>query len=304
MESLLPKDCLEFLNTAPSPLLLYLLSEERTKALKSFFTGKQCCFIMSAITIAWLLDVIRILISVYSIWIVVFHLSRPSLAAIDFAKRRAALRGWEPWRSRISTPGFEMIKRVSYLLQEWEVRGWMMSEMQTHSHLNTAWDGENERQRGTWMREEASHHGVGWNRVEDRRQRAWGKCLWEEKKDDYLRNFCETKALAPSTCLDIVLTTMPPPKAIMTRFMGCTCLVMYLDFKNLPAALFVRWYKALLAIQKRNHTETRRNGHNETPAQYASIQSNGLAVNALLCEVDIVQPLEVNQPFTCTAVDM
>lgn len=204
----------------------------------------------------------------------------------------------------ISTPGFEMIKRVSYLLQEWEVRGWMMSEMQTHSHLNTAWDGENERQRGTWMREEASHHGVGWNRVEDRRQRAWGKCLWEEKKDDYLRNFCETEALAPSTCLDIVLTTMPPPKAIMTRFMSCTCLVMYLDFKNLPAALFVRWYKALLAIQKRNHTETRWDGHNETPAQCASIQSNGLAVNAVLCEVDIVQPLEVNQPFTWTACNI
>lgn len=73
----------------------------------------------------------------------------------------------------ISTPGFEMIKRVSYLSQEWEVRGWMMSEMQTHSHLNTAWDAENERQRGTWMKEEASHHGVVWNRVGD----------WEREED-------------------------------------------------------------------------------------------------------------------------
>lgn len=89
--------------------------------------------------------------------------------------------GAEAQRKHISTLGFEMIKRVSYLSHEWEVRGWMVSEMHTHSHLNTAWDVENERQRGTWMKEEASHRGVGWNRVGDmgegRKTESVGKCF-------------------------------------------------------------------------------------------------------------------------------
>lgn len=127
MKSLLPKGGLEFHNTTPSPLLLYLQSQERTKALKSFFTGKQYCFIMSVVAIAWLLDVIRILISVYPFCIVVFCLSEPSLAAIDLAKRRAALRGSESRRSLSPLLALKLSKEP---YGEWEVRGWIMSEMQ------------------------------------------------------------------------------------------------------------------------------------------------------------------------------
>lgn len=119
-----------------------------------------------------------------------FCLSRPSLAAIDLAKRRAVLRGIRAW---ISTPGFENIKSVSYLSHEWEVRGWAMSEMQTHSHLNTASDVENERRRGTWMKGEASHHGAGWNR-----HRARGSVRERKKWDDYLRNFVRRRRWLPA----------------------------------------------------------------------------------------------------------
>lgn len=64
------------------------------------------------------------------------------------------------------------------------------------------------------MKEEASHRGSGWERV-----RGWEKEEDTErgevfmrgggKKADYRRRFCETEALDPNTCLDIVLTTMP-----------------------------------------------------------------------------------------------
>lgn len=165
----------------------------------------------------------------------------------------------------ISTPGFEMIKRVSYLSQEWEVRGWMMSEMQTHSRLNTAWDVENERQRGTWKKEEASHR-KRWLKSSrrlgrgGRQERAWGSVYErQKKKGDYLKNFCEAEALACSTCLDIVLTTMPTPKAIMMRF-TVTRQVMYLLLKKLPEALFVLWYSSSCSIAKKKKIQQNLDG--------------------------------------------
>lgn len=92
------------------------------------------------------------------------------------------------------------------------------------------------------MKEEASH--LGRNRVGDRekgrKDREHGGNVYERKKGNYLRNFCETEALVSSTCLDIVLTTIPMPKAIMVRFMTFSCLVMYLHLKKiLPVAFFV-----------------------------------------------------------------
>lgn len=190
-----------------------------------------------------------------------FSLIEALISSYWLSKAPCCAEGIRASAQPISTPGFEMIKRVSYLSQEWEVRGWMMSEMQTHSHSNTAWDVENERQRGTWMKEEASHHGIGWNGVGDwerEEDRARGEVFMRrEKKGDYLRIFCETEALASSTCLDIVLTTMPTPKAITMRFMGCTCLVMYLRLKNLPVALFVPWHSSDCIIAKKlNSTDT------------------------------------------------
>lgn len=205
----------------------------------------------------------------------------------------------------ISTPGFEMIKRVSYLLQEWEVRGWMMSEMQTHSHLNTAWDGENERQRGTWMREEASHHGVGWNRVEDRRQRAWGKCLWGEKKRMIIWGiFVRRRRWLPAHVWTLFWQQCLRQKQSWRDLWVVLVWLCILISKICQQRSLCSDTKHFYHFKKRNRTETRWDGHNETPAQCASIQSNGLAGYAVLCDVDIVRPLEVNPPFTWTAVDM
>lgn len=93
MKSLLPEGGLGFHNATP-----YLLSEARTKALKSFFTGKQCCFITSVITIARLFGCYKNpYLSLFNLYCG-FRLSRPSLAAIDLAERHAAPRGWEPRR--------------------------------------------------------------------------------------------------------------------------------------------------------------------------------------------------------------
>lgn len=55
-------------------------------------------------------------------------------------------------------------------------------------------------------------------------ERQCGEVFMTEKKGDYLRNFCEAEALASSTCLDIVLTTMNMPKAITVRFVRLTFL--------------------------------------------------------------------------------
>lgn len=118
--------------------------------------------------------------------------------------------------------------------------------------------------RGTWMKEEASHHGVGWNWVGDwekgGRQRAWGSVYERKKRGDYRRNFCETEALASSTCLDIVLTTMPTPKAMMMRFMSCTCWDMYLHPRNFAVALFLLWFSSTCSVAA-NRTEFIWDGH-------------------------------------------
>lgn len=83
----------------PSPLLLYLQSVERTKALKGFFTAKQYCFIMSVITIALAFGCYKNpYLSLFNLNCG-FHLLMSSLAAIDLAKRRAALRGSKPRHS-------------------------------------------------------------------------------------------------------------------------------------------------------------------------------------------------------------
>lgn len=139
---------------------------------------------MSVITIAWLQESLSQFIQ-FVLW---FSLIEALISSYWFGEAPCCAEGMATAAQHISTPGFEMIKRLSYLSHDWEVRGWMMSEMQTHSHLNTAWDVENERQRGTWMKEEASHHGVGWNGVGDRergevfmrtRKRViiWGICV-------------------------------------------------------------------------------------------------------------------------------
>lgn len=76
------------------------------------------------------------------------------------------------------------------------------------------------------MKEEGSHPRrlpkLSERLEKEEEDRRCGEVFTREKEDDYLWNFCETEALASSTCLDIVLTTMPTPKAIMIRFMSCT----------------------------------------------------------------------------------
>lgn len=87
---------LEFLNTTPPPpppLPPPASTFSQNKSAQKLFHVRQCCFITSVISRARLLDVATILISVYSICIVVLRLSGPSLAAIDLAKRGAAQRG-------------------------------------------------------------------------------------------------------------------------------------------------------------------------------------------------------------------
>lgn len=79
------------------------------------------------------------------------------------------------------------------------------------------------------MKEEAPHHAAGLNRGKKERQREQGSVYEREKPGDYLRDFCEMEAPTPSTCSDIVLTTIHKPKAIMIRLRSYTSSVVNLS---------------------------------------------------------------------------
>lgn len=214
MKSRLPRGALECLNTTPSPLLLHLQSVGRTKALKGFFTAKQYCFIMSVITIALAFGCYKNpYLSLFNLNCG-FHLLMSSLAAIDLAKRRAALRGSKPRRSLSPLLALKWSKEslTSNESERWEE--WMMSEMQnsfTFKHCLR----RSEREAEGNLNERGSFSSWLWLGTSQRLgkgggQRAWGSVHERgEKKADYRRRFRETEALDPNTCLDIVLTTMP-----------------------------------------------------------------------------------------------
>lgn len=156
--------------------------------------------------------------------------------------------------------------------------------MQTHSRFNTAWDVARERQRGTWMKEEASHRGFGWKRVRDwekEEDRERGEVFMRrgEKKADYLGSFYETEALAPSTCLDIVLTTMPVRQK--QSWWNLWVVLLWISQQHSLCNGTV----VLAALQKINRTQ-----HNKDTCVYPVWQPCN---KCLLCEVDMFQLLVI-----------
>lgn len=156
--------------------------------------------------------------------------------------------------------------------------------MQTHSRFNTAWDVARERQRGTWMKEEASHRGFGWKRVRDwekEEDRERGEVFMRRggKKADYLGSFCETEALAPSTCLDIVLTTMPVRQK--QSWWNLWVVLLWISQQHSLCNGTV----VLAALQKINRTQ-----HNKDTCVYPVWQPCN---KCLLCEVDMFQLLVI-----------
>lgn len=247
MKSRLPRGALECLNTTPSPLLLHLQSVGRTKALKGFFTAKQYCFIMSVITIALAFGCYKNpYLSLFNLNCG-FHLLMSSLAAIDLAKRRAALRGSKPRRSLSPLLALKWSKEslTSNESERWEE--WMMSEMQNSFTLKHCLR-RSEREAERNLNERGSFSSWLWLGTSQRLgkgggQRAWGSVHERGGKKGWLSEEVLRDGGAGSQhmfghCFDNNACT---PKAIMMKFMSCTSL-------NFPAALFVRWHSRARSI--------------------------------------------------------
>lgn len=99
---------------------------------KSSFTSKQCCSIMSVITVACLWDVTRILIAVY--WVCIVPLAYQSLHQLLLTEQSVVVL----WGDRSLLTAFLALKSSKGLQGEREVRGRLMSQTLTHSHWDAA----------------------------------------------------------------------------------------------------------------------------------------------------------------------